>query len=151
MSRSSFWTQRDRVVLVPYGNNFEDLGPFLTSLAPKTRKIWPAVSGFLALILIVVAVMDWQAVRSPFRIEGTVYLGETPTSTVVSIPVCGPERVTDQLGYFRHECDAGDAVDTIEVQLGGEPIHFRLEHPVTRSSFIELQLVNRTSSIRPSR
>jgi hypothetical protein len=140
----------DRVVVLPYGDSYEDLAPFLRSLAPPTKVLWQLVACVLALML---AVQGWRYEHpQKFLVSGVVLFGDRPAGeTTVAIPGYGPERVTDPNGYFSYECSPGKSIQAFEVRVGGEPFHFPLDHPVTRPSFIELHLETKTSNIGPPR
>jgi hypothetical protein len=140
----------DRVVVLPYGDSYADLAPFLRSLAPRSKILWQPIACALALLL---AVQGWRYEHPQrFLVSGVVLLGDRPAGeTTVAIPGYGPERVTDPNGYFSYECRTGKSIQAFEVRLGGEPFHFPLEHPVTGPSFIELHLETKTSNIGPPR
>jgi hypothetical protein len=144
----------DRVALVPYGERYEDLGPFLASLGPKRNLFWQVVCVALAIMLIAFGLKASHDARSPFRVEGTVYLGDRPMPNVaVSIPGYGPPQVTDPQGYFRYDCNRGEPVHDVHVRVGDKPFHFRLAPPITRPSSIELHLEheNDPPNIQPLR
>ena len=140
----------DRVAVIPYGDAYEDLAPFLRSLAPKSRRIWPRPP---IIFLLLLALLGWRY-ESPreFLISGVVLRGDRPAGeSTVAIPGHGPERLTEPNGYFTYQCRAGKPVEALEVRFGGVPFYFRLERPVTKSSFIELHLETGTSNIGPPR
>jgi hypothetical protein len=141
-------------VVLPYGDSYEDLAPFLRSLAPPSKIPWLVVGCVLMLLFsLVLAVQGWRYEHpQKFTISGVVMNGDRPAGeTTVAIPGYGPERVTDANGYFSYECSTGKSIQAFEVRLGGEPFHFPLEHPVTGPSFIELHLETKTSNIGPPR
>ncbi len=143
----------DRIILVPYGDSHESLMPFLWSLAPKPKRLWRIPVAFAALAALAAGAAWHQShVPQSFRLEGVVLMGAQPVaSTAVGIPGQGPEHVTDQSGYFVYECPSGDSIDSVNVRIGEEPLNFRLPHPVTKSSFIELHVETKATSIRPRR
>jgi len=141
----------DRIVLVPYGATYESLAPFMWALAPRSKRLWLI---FIALLAIAASADAWQHTRTPppFRLGGVVLMGTQPMSeTAVNVPGNGPDHLTDKNGYFAYECSAGSSVNSLNVRLGGDLVHFQLKHSISGSSFIELQLETTTANIRSTR
>jgi hypothetical protein len=145
---------RDRVVVVPYGKQHEDLTRFLRSLAtdasPRSLRVWAGI-GLLTAAIAGTLTLSWFPPHWSIRVEGIVRNGPNEPAPHAVIRQADRELATaDDRGFFVFYVTGGTPLENVAVQYDtNPPILFRLsDQPLVQATYIEFQLNTGTREIR---